>query len=59
MYAFLAAITYKYNVLAITDRGDIWRIWFDGNQPLMQLVMNDDPEYWTAIRLLRAKKDLY
>ncbi len=59
MHAFLATINFRYQVLAITDSGDIWRMWFDGTNPLLQRLTGDEPEYYNAIRLLRAKKDLY
>lgn len=60
MNAFLHVITYKYEVFAITDGNDIWRVWFNGNQPMMQLVCSPfDDEYYPAVKLLRAMKGLY
>lgn len=59
MEAFLAVTTYKYDILAIDSAKRIWRIYFDGRQPLMQELFGDELEYHTAIRLLRAQRDLY
>jgi len=50
---------YKHDVFAITDNGDVWRIWCDEYHPMMQRLMGDEDEYYPAIRLLRAMKDLY
>jgi len=59
MHAFLGTIMYKHDVFAITDNGDVWRIWCDEYHPMMQRLMGDEDEYYPAIRLLRAMKDLY
>ena len=58
--AFIHTEIYKYDAFAIDDRGNIWRIYFNGIEgPFMQKLMSDALEYYNVIRLLRAKANLY
>lgn len=58
-YTFVHTEIFKYEIFGITADGGIWRVWFDGREPLMQLLFGSENEYQPVIRLLRAKRDLY
>ena len=59
MQAFLHAYCYKYQVFAITDAGDIYRIWFNGFPPQMERLFGTEAEYYGPITVLRALRDAY
>lgn len=59
MFAFLYCYCYKNEVFGITDSGDIYRIWLEGNQPLIQKLIGDENEWRGCIRILKALVEAY
>lgn len=41
MDAFIKTTTFQYSAFLKTGNGDIWRVWFDGNVPLMERCIPD------------------
>ena len=56
MDAFIRAIRWHDMVFAKTGRGDIWRIWFDGDQPLMEKLIGNEREYLEPFLALDAEE---
>lgn len=54
MDAFIRSIAWHYMVFAKTGNGDIWRIWFNGDQPLMERLIGNETEYREALTLVNA-----
>ena len=59
MAPFVGCVPFKDEVFAITYTGDIWRLWMEGNEPRLQLLIGNESEYRGVIRLLQSYKDLY
>ena len=59
MAPFIGCVLYKDEVFAITYTGEIWRLWVDGRQLLLEQLTGNEAEYRRVISLLRSYKDLY
>jgi hypothetical protein len=55
MDAFIDSTTWHYMLFARTGNGSYWRIWFDGNEPLMERLFGDEPQYYEPLKELRER----
>lgn len=54
MDAFIQSTTWNYFAFLKTGNGDIWRIWFSNNKPLMEKLTSwQVEEYKEAIKELK------
>jgi hypothetical protein len=59
MDAFTQATTWHYQAFLGTGNGDIWRLWFDGDHPLIQLMTGADMrEYREALNGLGIEQNV-
>jgi hypothetical protein len=54
--ATLDAVVWHHMTFIRTAKGWILRVWFEGNEPRMERLFADDPEYQEPIRELRQRE---
>lgn len=58
MDAFVDSVAWHYMLFARTGRGHYWRIWFDGEQPAMEHLFGNEPEYREPLQELLYRSTL-
>ncbi len=58
MDAFVDSTTWHYMLFARTGNGDYWRVWFDEEQPYMERLFGNEPQYQEPLQALRDRSTL-